>query len=382
MDKHWAKRLKQARIKARMTYEEVSLSTAIPVDVLTLYERRNATPIGDHLHALNRLFNLKEQADYPVDKAQIPHTIADCFKDRFCAEPTPFRVWLKQFARRFTGSFQHSHVVRTTMFLLLAGAGLAYLTDQFVSEIFFMSALTPLLWLLVLYAMTKEDNMGAPGLIYLFVLGGLASIGLVYLFRAITGYPGGLGGDILTGLIEEAAKVIIVYHALKRFKVVTVKGGILVGVAIGAGFDVFETADYGVMVFLEAFDYGDMYGVLIARGMYALAGIGHHFWTGVLAGTLVYIKKTRIPNGQHFRHPVFIQMFLLIALIHAIWNFTVVSIPWMSYGVVLLSLLVFLAFYRVAELEERYNAHTCKLELLGEDSGFFNVTDDKVRYIR
>lgn len=363
IDKQWSKMLKRARTKARMTYADVYRVTGIDAVLLKHYEQNTASPMGSHLQKLERLFNLKEQADYPVGKQQTPQSLSDCLRPRQFEISRSFKGWLLQFTRRFTGAFQHSHIVRTSMILLLSGAGLAYLTDQFVSEVFFMSALAPLLWLLVIYAMTKEDSLGAAGLIYLFVLGGLASIALVYLFRSVTGYPAGLGGDLLTGVIEEAAKVIIVFYALKRFKVVTVKGGLLIGFVIGAGFDVFETADYGVMVFLDTFDYGDMYGVLILRGLYALVGIGHHFWTGILAGTLVYVNTTRTPQMRLFKHPVFIQMFLFISLIHAMWNFTAVSIPLLSYGVIVISIGVFLAFYRIAELEEQQNGHYCVFEI-------------------
>ena len=98
-------------------------------------------------------------------------------------------------------------------------------------------------------------------------------------------------GDITTGLVEETAKLLVVLLIFKLIPIRYAFTGLLIGFAVGAGFDVFETSDYGMF---ELFDSnGDIYqmqGLLLVRTLFAL-GIGHHFWTGILAGTFNCLKQ-------------------------------------------------------------------------------------------
>lgn len=190
-------------------------------------------------------------------------------------------------------------------------------------------------------------NMKGTTLFLVFLIGGVASIFLVYALRFVIGYPEILFvSDLITGTIEEVIKIIVVVLALKLFAIKDVLTGILIGFAVGCGFDVFETSSYGMGSFLEV-SFFEMILSLGFRSLYAVLGIGHHFWTGMLAGVFVMVNSSTQVKWKHLFSPLFLQMLILVILIHALWNFTSVNV-WIADWVVLaISLFLFSRFYMV-----------------------------------
>ena len=125
-----------------------------------------------------------------------------------------------------------------------------------------------------------------------FLVGGIVSLGLTHLIREVTGFTDGILGDLQTGFVEETAKLLVVLIILKRVKVKHMFTGVLIGFAVGAGFDVFETTDYAINTLIETSgNYNEMIWTTWFRSIFAV-GIGHHFWTGILAGTLVSLSTS------------------------------------------------------------------------------------------
>jgi RsiW-degrading membrane proteinase PrsW (M82 family) len=262
-------------------------------------------------------------------------------------------------------------IAKPMLIFLIVTLGLAYLTDQFATENLLYSAIIPITLLVLVFLSTTEKPFSVMDILKFVVYGGLLSILIVISVRGIVGYPEGLLGEYLTGFLEEFAKILIVILLLKKFKIITVKSGLLVGFAVGAGFDLFETADYGFMVFIENLDYGEMYGVLTARNLYAVLGIGHHFWTALLAGTLVYINKEEKLHFKLLFKPVFIQMFIIVVSLHAFWNYSSglnhSGDAIIGYIIMLIVMIVstwmFLKLFQVAHYEERFNEHVIKVNI-------------------
>lgn len=208
-------------------------------------------------------------------------------------------------------------------FLILLG--FLFILDASVSNVVSVSNLLiassiPITLLILIYEFDKSELNLLKILSFAF-LGGIASIGITHLIRSVTGYPVGFVGDVATGLIEESAKLLVVILIFKFIPIRYAFTGLLIGFAVGAGFDVLETSDYGINALLES--EGDIYAMqvnLLIRTVYAL-GIGHHFWTGVLAASLQVVSKYSKFSLKSLLSPAFITLFIMIILFHATWNF-------------------------------------------------------------
>ncbi|MFP4286108.1 MAG: PrsW family glutamic-type intramembrane protease [Candidatus Izemoplasmataceae bacterium] len=246
---------------------------------------------------------------------------------------------------------------------------LAFFVDQFATETLMYSAIGPLTLLGILYFTLKEYQIPVFKMIKGVVYGGLLSILLVVFIREFTGYPEGLLGNFLTAFIEEAMKVVVVIFLFRKLPIHTVKTGLIIGFTVGAGFDIFETADYGFMTFLENFEYGDLYGVLTTRNIFAIVGIGHHYWTALIIAAMVYTKKTTILKFKHLLNGVSLTMFTMVVALHAFWNFTDTLFAndlaflggLIMILVIMISTLLFIKLYQVSYYEESFNTHQVKL---------------------
>lgn len=242
---------------------------------------------------------------------------------------------------------------------------LAYFVDQFATETLMFSALVPLTLLGILYFTLKEYQIPVFTMVKGVVYGGLLSILLVVFIREFSGYPEGLIGNFFTAFIEEAMKVIVVVFLFRKLPIHTVKTGLIIGFAVGAGFDIFETADYGFMTYLENLEYGDLYGVLTTRSFFAIIGIGHHFWTALIIAAMVYTKNITTLKIKHLFRFVPMSMFILVMALHAFWNFTdslfaneIVGLGIIiMISVITISTVLFIKLYQVSYYEESFNEH-------------------------
>jgi RsiW-degrading membrane proteinase PrsW (M82 family) len=226
---------------------------------------------------------------------------------------------------------------------------LATIGQQYALSNLMMSAIVPICLLVFIHEIAIPKQVKGMDTIKYFFFGGMTSILLVYGLRSITSYPDWyFASDMLTGLVEELAKIIIVILIFQQFKVKHVMVGILIGFAVGAGFDVFETSDYGMYAFLDSGgDFLVMMGEIVGRSIYAIFGIGHHFWTAMIAGTLVLVNQTGKVGFKDLFKPIALMMFMFIAFIHGLWNFTATYFPIAQYGVLIVSTLLFVRFVYV-----------------------------------
>lgn len=183
-----------------------------------------------------------------------------------------------------------------------------------------ISVSIPITLLILLYEFDKSEK-NLLKMLSIALLGGIVSIGLTQIIRSFTGYPAGFIGDITTGLVEETAKLLVVILIFKFMPIRYAFTGLLIGFAVGAGFDVLETSDYGIIALLESEgSLFEMQANLLVRSAYAL-GIGHHFWTGILAASLQISNKYTRFSLKSLLSPVFIFLYVMVVLFHATWNY-------------------------------------------------------------
>lgn len=235
--------------------------------------------------------------------------------------------------------------VRIFIILLIIYA-FAYLAFDITVSNLSISLLIPFTFLWFLYEQHKPSSLNGVDILKIFLFGGLASLFVTYFIRDYVGYPNIVFvQDLLTGAVEETAKLVVLVLALMLFKVKHVVTGMLVGFAIGAGFDVFESSAYGIDMFIDTFNFTSMHVTILYRSLFALIGAGHHFWTAILGGTLVYLINQTGKIEKALIHPIFLGWFLIVILLHTMWNFLNSFVLIVSLPIAFLSLAIFILMW-------------------------------------
>lgn len=218
----------------------------------------------------------------------------------------------------YTEPFIYKYILFGTMILF----GLSYLlAELIVLENVMISLSIPLSLLILAYEFDKHDQINLKDVLYLFFIGGISSLGITYMIRSLTGYPSLLAGDLVTGFVEETAKLIACMIFIRRIKFKNVFTAFVVGFAIGAGFDAFETMEYGLNAIVSTGNYYEALFTLLARTALSF-GIGHHYWTGIIFATFIGLSKTFKPDYHKLYHPTFLFVYVFISLFHAFFNYS------------------------------------------------------------
>lgn len=178
----------------------------------------------------------------------------------------------------------------------------------------------PVTVLIFFYEINLFRNIPFYKVIKYFILGGALSLILAILFFSldlntdISTYSGAL----MVGLIEEAAKAVIVAFFLFRSKKSNyILNGLLIGAAVGAGFAAFETAGYILRYGLTGGDAA-MLQIIKLRGF--LAPGGHVAWAAIEGAALMYVKGFEKLDKKHLNDKRFLLICLISVVEHGIWD--------------------------------------------------------------
>lgn len=220
--------------------------------------------------------------------------------------------------------------------MLLSLAGLLLVWTFFQNEyclpgIMLLGAFaTPFATLVFFYEMNVPRNISFLEMLEDFFMGGVASIVLVYPLSFII--PGsGVGTFLpamLTGLIEEVAKLVIIAFVLHRSTEGRyILNGLLFGAAVGAGFASFESAGYAFDALLENGSSVAMMANIIIRGLLAVGG--HVAWSAVTGAALSIALRRGPFTFKVFGRPEFWGLFAIPVVCHGLWDWLllVVAIP-------------------------------------------------------
>ena len=185
----------------------------------------------------------------------------------------------------------------------------------------------PVTVLIFFYEINLFRNIPFYKVIKYFILGGALSLILAILFFSldlntdISTYSGAL----MVGLIEEAAKAVIVAFFLFRSKKSNyILNGLLIGAAVGAGFAAFETAGYILRYGLTGGDAA-MLQIIKLRGF--LAPGGHVAWAAIEGAALMYVKGFEKLDKKHLNDKRFLLICLISVVEHGIWDMPI-EIPY------------------------------------------------------
>lgn len=202
-----------------------------------------------------------------------------------------------------------------------------------------------------------------------FSLGGVSSLLItVFLQKMIPAYGAGtLVPSLLTALIEETAKFVIVAFVLSRHPGrCTILRALAVGCAVGAGFAAFESAGYAFNSFITSLETyigeGSEFAretylrclytaqlTIVMRGIFAISG--HVAWAAAEGAGMSIACK-----GEPFRwscllSPDFLKVLIVPVLFHTIWDwFSILAVVPLT----ILILMLLYAFTRrgVAEINQ------------------------------
>lgn len=157
----------------------------------------------------------------------------------------------------------------------------------------------------------------------LVLLGGLLSLIISLFFFDFTTLDDWIG-PMSAGAIEEVGKLLAVVIFTRRWRNFPwILNGIIFGAAIGTGFSAFESAGY---VFF-ALASGEAFASEITMTLRSfLSPFTHTIWTAVAAGALWRVSGGASPTLANFFDWRFLRVFLIVMVLHALWN-SPLSVP-------------------------------------------------------
>lgn len=202
--------------------------------------------------------------------------------------------------------------------------------------------LVPMTLLLLVWEMNVPRNISLYEVIIITALGGVLSL----IAAVIVNFYSGSYLYAWAGLIEEPAKLIVIYIFLRRKNYKYALNGVLVGAAVGTGFAIIESLGYVIsgigdgilatlglaandgMTFAQTLDSFDIIwgngimtalSVAIARAVTAVSG--HGIFAALYGGALVKAKGSEEIQLSHLLKPEFLIYFAVAILLHALHNY-------------------------------------------------------------
>ncbi|MEU4559400.1 PrsW family glutamic-type intramembrane protease [Actinoplanes sp. NPDC023936] len=227
------------------------------------------------------------------------------------------------------------------MFIWLLAAGVTAVVDDAI--------LTPTLFLVgsflipvtvVTFALGRLDDcrIGLDVVLKGFLIAGtvgvlVSAVTEIYLLPTGSGPLGNAVGFFGVGVIEELSKGAVLVAVAWPLRERTVRGGMVLGAVVGAGFAAFESAGYAFWTYVQHADDHPELNILqveVSRAM--LAPFGHLTWTALLGGALF---AAAAPRNGGFRLTMRVGWTLLgIVTIHGIWDACYGWAIWLTQGLV------------------------------------------------
>ncbi len=226
--------------------------------------------------------------------------------------------------------------------------------------IFLGSAMVPISILIFIFEVNAPRNISIFKVIQVFLIGGLASIvASLFLFELNDNISSSLIGALIIGLIEETGKILVVAAFVmkirgRRF----VLNGMLYGAAVGAGFQVFESAGYAFNWLLND-GFATMLDTIRTRAI--LAPGGHVAYAALSGAALILALGDDDFSWKCLLSKKFLILFSFPVLLHAFhdWhmplkNITVFGIPAVLFIKIAIEWIIILVFLHrgLAEINE------------------------------
>lgn len=198
-------------------------------------------------------------------------------------------------------------------------------TNVIPGVIFLGSCMVPVSVLVFFFEVNAPRNISIFEIIKVFVWGGCASL-FVTLLLDVFFDTGALDyfGAIMTGIVEEVGKMVIVAYYIKKHNGKRyILNGMLYGAAIGAGFAVFESAGYAMRYLLLSggglmSQFENMIELIYTRAI--LSPGGHIAWAAISGVAIVIVLGQQEFTWGFCTNKKFIGLFLIPVIMHAVWD--------------------------------------------------------------
>ena len=188
--------------------------------------------------------------------------------------------------------------------------------------------MVPLAILVFFFELNTPQNISFFNVIKYFLIGGCASLVVTLLiFSFLDGSRNEWVGALVTGIVEEVAKLAVVAFIIWNNKNAKYGlNGLLIGAAVGAGFAAFESAGYAFRNCLEALlstlsftsAYDAMVDNIFLRAF--LAPGGHVIWAAMSGYALMLVKGKKQLTMGFLNSGAFWKIFWIPIALHAIWD--------------------------------------------------------------
>ncbi len=208
--------------------------------------------------------------------------------------------------------------------------GFVYTWEKFDNEnlipglIMIGAVAVPLSLLVFFFEVNVPRNVSLYQVIKLLLVGGLLSIAVALVFFDVTHLDNWLGAAS-AGIIEETAKALTLLLVVRKPRYRWTLNGLLLGATVGTGFAVFESAGYALRIGLENGGPA-MLANIQQRGFLSILG-GHVLWTGLVGAALWRVRGDRPFRKEMWFDPRFLRVLVICMLMHMLWNFDGLSLP-------------------------------------------------------
>lgn len=188
------------------------------------------------------------------------------------------------------------------------------------------SFMVPLTILIFFWEMNVPQNISIYKVVKILFGGGVLSlVAAIFLYQFTDS-----SSTIMIGIVEEAAKLLVVLWFLRNPKYKYIFNGLLIGAAVGTGFAAFESAGYALRIALSSGDLNlsDMYSTIMWRGV--LAPGGHIVWAALSGAAVCMVKGAKSFAWSMLKDIRFLRIFVIVVVLHALWDspwFAEESIP-------------------------------------------------------
>ena len=172
----------------------------------------------------------------------------------------------------------------------------------------FGSLVLPFAMLMFIWEMNIPRDISFVKVLAYFAVGGMLSILFTLILSIFFDYDAPIAA-----FVEEPAKLFVTLILISRTKPKYGFGGMLIGAAVGTGFEVFENISY---VFAQGND-AEMFLVFLMRSIMALGG--HIVWAAI-AGAAVVLSNDKRGKAAFLRSPLFYGCFFAGIFLHFTWN--------------------------------------------------------------
>jgi protease PrsW len=177
------------------------------------------------------------------------------------------------------------------------------------------SFLVPVTFVVWAFGRRHSGEVTAELLFTTFITGGVLGVLSASLLESYLLHPSpGLFFGV--GLIEEAAKLVVLAFLTRRLQHKYAIDGLILGASVGFGFAAFESAGYAFTALFteQGLSLMQLVQTELLRGL--LAPVGHGLWTAILGGVLFSAS-----GRQHFAFTGRLLLsYLGVSVLHALWD--------------------------------------------------------------